>query len=257
MLAGDEHDPTMKARTMEPSEFESTPRKLTDQDVSQIAAAQEELRRSVLAKVSKLAEQGGEDSSRAFRQHIAALRSANLDQNNTVVEHADLVWEALHDPALIAEVVSTAYGESLKNLRTGSLGEINKALLRAAAKGGPITEVPRDSSIQPKEFFEYWVKTGRRFYDTFDTSSHGDTTHMIQDLAVDLLFKRRGIKMSSAEFRMALGRVHDPNDPEAGRMLWQNMYDASDNGINHPEWLMYEIREARVGSRQVLKGELK
>jgi hypothetical protein len=246
LLVGDKHSPKMKAREMNPVLYNATKRELSAQHLDDIAAAEKLVRDDLEGRLAKLATNGmGGQDFKAFDETIGALRSEPSAENQVVLDHAQIVWDALHDPKLIAEVVSKAYGEALRHQNPADgLDPVTRALLREAVEGGPIYVIPKSTQIEREPFFKHWVQTGRRFYDQIDQGGHGNMTHLIQDLVVDVALKRRGkTGMTSAKFRQALGRVHASRVPDAGDKLWTHMYDAVDSGINQPEFLMPVIRE--------------
>jgi hypothetical protein len=172
-----------------------------------------------------------------------ALRAApGRGTNQAVVEHAEVAWKALHDPALIGEVLAGVYGASVTDTRADGIGAINRAILRAAAKEGPVIAVPKNSTIGDGEFFKNWIGTGRRFFDLgIDTQRHGQTTHLIQDLIVDEAFKRAGLSMNASTFRNALAGAVADGIPDPGNRLWIRIFDGFDT-IGTPENLMPALR---------------
>jgi hypothetical protein len=162
-----------------------------------------------------------------------------------VLDHAQTVWDAVHDPALIAEVVSELYAESLRRPAGGTYDPLTQATLRAAAGSGPIFVVP-PAQIGDVSFFRHWVATGRRFLDMGVGEDHGNLAHLLQDLVVDRALRRSGARITAREYRQALGRVQvagtRPGPYAPGESLWRVTFDGA-NSLSTPEDLMAALRK--------------
>jgi hypothetical protein len=243
-LVGDRNDPTMTAKQVPESVYAAKERPMSAKELQDITTAVARVRAGVANQLASLRIKGnsGEDAT-VFQRVMGELRAQpERGTNQIVLDHADVAWKAMHNPELIAEVVSTVYGESLRDTKAGGIGAINRAVLRESAKVGPVIAVPKGSEIDIPEFFDNWVKTGRRFYDMgVDTEQHGQVTHLIQDLVVDLAFKRAGLSMTASEFKKTLGGAQARDIADPGNQLWIRIFDGADS-LGRPEIMMPALR---------------
>lgn len=167
---------------------------------------------------------------------LPALQRSSNPVARDVLRHLQLVYDALHDPELLAEVVTELWseGEALRLARATTTPPYNapmtSAAIRAASRIGRRPVVVRQA-MDPDPFYANVVGSGRYFVDPGIGSFHGPISHLIQDLAVDRAFKRAGSQMTVSTFRQALLRL-DESVPELGhrplgQVVWEQTWDTA------------------------------
>ena len=185
---------------------------------------------------------------KTYREMTAALKADPGNPTNAVVtQNLETVWNALHDPQLIAEVVSDIYAGSLRDpATTPGLDALTRSILRRASDGGAIEIIPSGAGLNNQQFYEHWVMTGRQFLDFDAPSDHGAVVHLIQDAIVTEAFRRAGSTLTGPQFRQLLGQTSVstplPNGRVPGERLWVVIYDSFSQNINQPERLMGLLR---------------
>jgi hypothetical protein len=206
------------------------------------------------------------DVARAVREVTAGLKpEGNLDYafpelieklsgapsgsaNDVILKNAPTVWNALHDPDLIAEVAADVWADSKSLGPKGTLDPMSRAIVRrwAAENGSRVRRIPKGGGGGDKPFFRDWGGTNRGFVDRgIDTEHHGQMTHLLQDLIVDRALARAGSPLTSRQFRQTLQGVVAPTGaPEnLGQRLFIRLYDNDKAYPNAPETLTAALRK--------------
>ena len=232
----------------------------------------ETVKRAVLDKftASKLKSGTAEaDLPRGWKQMFDQLRNAlaqNTDSaSRRVLDVLDVVWAALRDPQLWAEVIATAWERAIAGGTS-----IDAALISMAeeSSGEKATWIPRYLTQwlldNPGAFFDLYASQPRPFVDMpLFGDQHRGLSHLLQDLVVNLGLKRAKKDMTSFQVRQLL--VHIPGklvparpsdrpnidtggQPEMrlGDYAWQLTYDLNTRDRKHfpqPEAVAQALHE--------------
>lgn len=170
----------------------------------------------------------------------SALKRNTDNASKQVLAVLDVVWAALRNPELYADVIVAAWRRAM----TANTSIDTQLIATAGAKASDW--IPRHLAEwlldNPGAFFDLYASRPRPFVDMpLLGDSHRALAHLIQDLVVDLAFKRANINMTSAQFRELLGKIEGtitpnlvPGGPDVrphgaaialGDFLWQLTYD--------------------------------
>jgi hypothetical protein len=209
------------------------------------------------------------DLPRGWKTMFDQLRNA-LAQNTDgasrrMLEVLDVVWAALRDPELWAEVIATAWERAIADGTS-----IDTALISMAeeSSGEKATWIPRYLGnwllAHPGAFFDLYASQPRPFVDMplFGDRHHG-LSHLLQDLVVNLGLKRAKKDMTSFQVRQLLvhipGKIIPARDPAGpnidtggppairlGDYAWQLTYDLITRDRKHfpqPEAVAHSLHE--------------
>jgi hypothetical protein len=202
---------------------------------------------------------------KAMYQQLKQALLQNADEaSRQLLEVLDIVWGALRNPALYAEVLASAWERAI-----ASNSSIDQALvtMAEASTGQKAAWIPRylgDWLLKnPGAFFDLYASQPMPFVDLpLIEDVHGALTHLLQDLVVDLGLKLANKNLTSAQVRNLLvhipgkikplrvpaGPIIDTGGPDElriGDYAWQLTYDLNVPGrgqLPQPEALGEALR---------------
>jgi hypothetical protein len=173
-----------------------------------------------------------------------ALRQDASDAAKTISKHLHVVWGALRDPELYADVLSEAWKRAW--LEDSSVESVLIAMAQETSGNKPVW-IPRSQADyllkNPGKFFDLYGSREASFVDLpLLGDPHKAVGHLLQDLVVDRAFKELKIDMTSGKFRALLGKTtgrfvppekdHAPviagvgtRGIRTGDYVWQMTYD--------------------------------
>jgi hypothetical protein len=216
--------------------------------------AVEKVKATVIAALTGGNRKWGTDDAKlpqGWKSIYDVLRRDTSDAARQIERFLDVVWGALRNPKLFADVLAEAWHRAW--LQDTS---VEAALIAMAqeSSGNRAVWIPRsqakDLSDKPGKFFELYASKEAPFVDLpLLGKKHKAMAHLIQDLVVDRAFRARKIEMTSGKFRALLGqttgRVVPPpgemqvltdegaTDMTTGDYVWQLTYDLFVGTLDH------------------------
>ena len=225
----------------------------------------ETVKRAVLDKFKKNNLKSGTaeaDLPSGWKKMFDQLRNAlaqNTDSaSRQVLEVLEIVWAALRDPELWAEVIASAWERAIAGGTS-----IDAALISMAeeSSGEKATWIPRHLAQwlldNPGAFFDLYASQPRPFVDMpLMGNEHRGLSHLLQDLVVNLGLRRAKKNITSFQVRRLLVHIPGkivpartpggptidtggPPDMRIGDFAWQLTYD-----LNQPGWKHFPQPEA-------------
>jgi hypothetical protein len=147
-----------------------------------------------------------------------ALAQDASDAAKQIRKLLHVVWGALRDPEIYADVLSEAWERAW--LQDSSIESVLIAMAEATSGKRPVW-IPRSLADEllrnPGKFFELYASQEPSFVDLpLLGDPHKALMHLIQDLVVDRAFRELKIEMTSGKFRALLGKTEGRFRPPAG-----------------------------------------
>jgi hypothetical protein len=216
--------------------------------------AVEKVKAMVIAALTGGNKKWGTDEAKlpqGWKSIYDALRRDTSDAARKIETFLGVVWGALRNPKLYADVLAEAWHRAW--LADTS---VESALIAMAqqSSGTKAVSIPRSKakylSDNPGKFFELYVSQEPSFVDLpLLGKKHRAMSHLVQDLVVDRAFRARKIEMTSGRFRVLLGQTTGRLVPPPGEMqvltdegthdlttgdyVWQLTYDLFVGTLDH------------------------
>ena len=151
------------------------------------------LKERIAEQLRKLKYRVAFDEPETMKEVIRELNSVDTPANKKLRELLEPVWKGLHDPELVADVVTDVWWQASKfskqeaaewGLSELTLGAIDLALKET---GGTVEVLT--TQLYAKDFLKDYVAQ-KLFLDLGAGKGHGWTSHLIQDIVVDRVLKR-------------------------------------------------------------------
>jgi hypothetical protein len=226
------------------------------------AAIRSRMKEQIAEQLKKLKHRVAFDEPEKMKEVILALNSVDTPANKRLRELLKPVWEGLHDPDLIADVVTDVWWQaskfSKKEATEWGVSELTLGAMDLALKETEGTLEVLTSQLDPKQFLQEYVAK-KLFLDLGAGTGHGWTSHLIQDIVVDRVLKKIDPGLSATQLRTLISRAEGTKPlyelrvsvgekAPLGSLIFEQLYDESTKYaelglINEPEALMDALRD--------------